>query len=248
MTLKRRVIPVLLFKGGNLVKGRKFNHARVVGHVRQAVRIYQGRGVDELIVLDIAATKEGRDPDWELINDLAGECFMPIAVGGGIRTLEHFRLALKNGADKVVINTIAIAEPGLINDASRRFGSQAVVVSIDVSDGQVFSHSGTIDTRRDPVAWAKEAADRGAGELFINSIERDGTLEGYDLDLIQSISDAVSIPVVVCGGAGDYRHFVQAFQAGAHAVAGGAIWQFTDATPSEASRFLHANGIPTRLN
>jgi imidazole glycerol-phosphate synthase subunit HisF len=247
MGLKRRVIPVLLYKGGNLVKGRKFNHARVVGHVRQAVRIYQGRGVDELIVLDIAATNDGREPDWILISDLTGECFMPIAIGGGIRTLEHFRMALRNGADKIVINTAAIETPELIEEASKTFGSQAVVVSIDVLDGQVFSHSGTVGAGLDPVAWAKDAANRGAGELVINSIERDGTLTGYDLGLIRSVSDAVSIPVVACGGAGEFKHFVEAFEAGAHAVAAGAIWQFTEVIPIEASRYLQANGIPTRL-
>ena len=245
--LASRIIPVLLCKGGNLVKGRKFGDARVAGHIRQAVRIYQARNVDELVVLDISATREGRQPDFEMMRDMAEEMFMPCAFGGGIRTVEHFVKALRHGADKVVINTIALERPELITEAAKKVGGQSVVVSIDARGRRVWSHSGTKDQGRDAVAWAKEVQDRGAGEVILNSIERDGTLEGYDLDLIQEVSEAVSIPVVACGGAGDPNDFVQAFRAGAHAVAAGAIFQFTDTTPRQSARYLMDNGIRTRV-
>jgi imidazole glycerol-phosphate synthase subunit HisF len=247
MALTQRIIPVLLHKGGNLVKGRKFGDARVVGHVRQAVRIYQARGVDELVVLDIAATREGREPDFEMMRDMAGEMFMPCAFGGGIRTVDHFVKALRHGADKVVINTIALERPELITEATKKVGGQSCVISIDCRGRRVFSHSGTKDQGRDAVAWAREVEDRGAGEIIINSIERDGMLEGYDLDLIREVSEAVSVPVVACGGAGNEEHFLQAFHAGAHAVAAGAIWQFTDCTPRQSARYLKDNGVNARL-
>ena len=247
MSLAQRIIPVLLCKGGNLVKGRKFGDARVVGHVRQAVRIYQARQVDELVVLDISATREGREPDFEMMRDMAEEMFMPCAFGGGIRSVEHFTKALRHGADKVVINTIALECPELITDAAKKVGGQSCVVSIDARGRRVFSHSGTKDQGRDAVAWAKEVQDRGAGEVILNSIERDGTLEGYDLDLIQEVSEAVSIPVVACGGAGDVNDFLQAFRAGAHAVAAGAIWLFCDETPKGVARHLRDNGINARV-
>lgn len=247
MPICRRIIPVVLHRKHEVVKGKKFDSWRSVGHVRQAVRIYQAREVDELVLLDVMATREGREPDWELVRDLAEECFFPMAIGGGIRSVEHFVKALRHGADKVVINTAALECPELITDAAKKVGGQSVVVSIDARHGRVFSHSGTKDQRRDAVSWAKEVEDCGAGEIIINSIERDGMLEGYDLDLIRGVSAAVSIPVVACGGAGEPEHFLQAFRAGAHAVAAGAIWQFCDETPKGVARYLRDNGINARM-
>ena len=246
MALATRIIPVLLSKGGTLVKGRGFNHSRVVGHALQAVRIYQGRGIDELIFLDVTATAERRDPDVALVKQLTSELFAPLTVGGGVRTLEHFRQLLANGADKVAINTAAVETPKLISQAAEKFGRQAVVVSIDVKDGHVKTHCGTRGTALLPVEWARECERRGAGELLLTCVDRDGTLSGYDTGLIRSVAEVVDIPVVACGGAGTYEHLKEGLDAGAHAVAAGAMWQFTDATPAGAAEFLASRGVAVR--
>lgn len=247
MALATRIIPVLLSKGGTLVKGRSFSHNRVVGHALQAVRIYQGRGIDELIYLDVTATAEKRDPDVALVKQLTSELFAPLTVGGGVRTLEHFRLLLANGADKVAVNTAAVETPELITQAAEKCGRQAVVVSIDAKDGYVQTHCGTRKTDLDPVSFARDCERLGAGEILLCSVERDGTLAGYDLDLIRSVSEAVSVPVVACGGAGTYQHLKEGLDAGAHAVAAGAMFQFTDATPKGAAQYLANQGYHTRI-
>lgn len=246
MALATRIIPVLLNKGGTLVKGRGFNHGRVVGHTLQAIRIYQGRNVDELVYLDVTATAQQRGPDLAMLSQFAAECFMPVTVGGGVSTLAHFRDLLANGADKVAINTAAVETPDLICRASQKFGAQAVVVSIDVVNNTVFTHCGKNNAGRGAVSWAKEIEARGAGEILINCVERDGTLQGYDLALIARVSGAVSIPVIACGGAGTYEHLRQGLAAGAHAVAAGAMWSFTDATPAGAADYLANHGISVR--
>lgn len=242
--LAKRVIPVILYRGSEIFKGEGFQSSRRVGSLRQAVRVYQTRGVDELILLDIS----GNQPDLDLIRDLAGECFMPATVGGGVRTLDQFASLIANGADKVSINTAAVVKPDLITEAARKFGAQAVVVSIDVKDGTVHTNSGTTDTGRDPCEFARECEARGAGEILLNSVTRDGTLTGYDLELVARVSGCVGVPVVACGGAGTYKHMKQALDAGAHAVAAGAMWTFTDATPAGAAAYLAQHGIPTRMD
>ncbi len=246
MALATRIIPVLLNKGGSLVKGRAFNHGRVVGHTLSAIRVYQGRNVDELIYLDVGATPEGRGPDLALVAQFASECFMPLTIGGGVSTIDHIRDLLANGADKVALNTAAVDTPDMITAAAEKFGRQAVVVSIDVKDGHVHTRCGTMCTSREPVAWAKEAEARGAGEILLNCVWRDGTLLGYDQRLICSVSTAVGIPVIACGGAGTYAHLAEGLAAGAHAVAAGAMWSFTDATPAGAAAYLAEQGIPVR--
>lgn len=243
-----RVIPIVLYRGEQVVKGRGFDSWRSVGHVRQAVRLYNARGVDELICLDIDATKNGNGPNFALIRDLATDVFSPLAVGGGISTLEHFRLALENGADKVVINTAAVESPQLIADASKRFGAQAVVVSIDEKDAIVYTRSGTRSADYGPIDWARKCYELGAGEILINSIDRDGTLAGYDLDLIHGVASAVPIPVVACGGAGQLADFSLALDFGAHGVAASAIFCFTDTTPADVARHLHKEGRAVRLD
>jgi cyclase len=244
--LARRVIPVVLYRGHTVVKGKQFDNSRSIGHVRQAMKVYQARDVDELMLLDIGATPDGREPDFELMRDLLGEAFFPVTVGGGIRTLEHFRLALLNGADKVCINSSALETPTLIREASQKFGAQAVTVSIDVRHGRVWGRCGQAESGLDPVAWAEACEQLGAGEIVLNSIACDGMLQGYDIDLIHHVSDAVKIPVVAAGGAHKYEAFVDAFHAGAHAVAAGALFAFTDATPAAAAEYLHSQGIPVR--
>jgi cyclase len=245
--LATRVIPVLLRRGHQLVKGVGFDSWRSVGHALQAIRVYQSRDVDELVVLDVAATPEGRGPDLDLVKSFASDCFMPVTVGGGVRSCEDIRALLAAGADKVAIGTAAIDNPDLIAEASRRFGAQAVTVAIDVKAGTVWSFCGSRCRDLDPVGWATKVAAAGAGEILLTSVERDGSLAGYDLDLIRSVSEAVSIPVVAAGGAGTYEHLAEALQAGAHAVAAGAMWQFTDATPQGAARYLASRGFPMRL-
>lgn len=238
------MIPVILHRGESIFKGEKFNSWRSVGSLRQAVRVHEMRGVDELCLLDIS----GQAPDLALIRDIAGEVFAPLAVGGGIRSLEHASELIHHGADKVVLNTgTHLDQPSLITAVARKFGSQAVVVSMDCQTAEVFTHSGARPTGKCAVDWAQEVERLGAGEILLNSIEKDGTLQGYDLDLIAAVSNAVSIPVVACGGAGKLSDFRDALDAGAHAVAAGAIFQFTDTTPRDVARYLKTQGYPVRI-
>lgn len=244
--LARRIIPVVLARGQQAVKGKGFDSWRSIGQLRQAIRVYEMRQVDEVILLDIAATPEGRGPDIAFVREFASEWFSPVTVGGGVTTLDHFRDLLANGADKIAINTAAVETPDLITQAAEKFGRQAVVVSIDVSCGKVATRAGRQITDLDPVAWSRQVARLGAGEILLNSVERDGTLQGYDLDLVSRVSAAVSIPVVACGGAGTYEHLRQGLAAGAHAVAAGAMWSFTDSTPAGAADYLANHGICVR--
>lgn len=242
-----RIIPTLLTRGRQLVKGRCFDSWRSVGVAAQAVRIHQSRGVDELAILDITATAEGRGPDIDLIASLSETCFMPISVGGGIKSVQSVRDLLNAGADKVILGTAAHENPRLIHDIACTVGSQAVTVSIDVKSGTVWTHSGTVDTGLDPLLYAALVEKNGAGEILLSSIDRDGTMEGYDLDLIKRISRAVHIPVIASGGAGTYSDFHKAILAGADAVAGGAIFQFSDATPKGAAEYLASHNVEVRL-
>ena len=246
--LARRVIPTLLLKGPGLVKGERFNSWRRIGPALPQVRVYETRQVDELILLDIAATPEGRGPDLDTIAAVAEECYMPLTVGGGVRDLDTIRELLRVGADKVAIGTAALMRPDFIKEAARKFGSQCVTVAIDVRCGIVTTHCGEYNHLGwTPAIWAKYADVLGAGEILLTSIDRDGTMEGYDLDLIRSVSAAVNIPVIASGGARDYADFAAAIDAGAHAVAASALFQFTEATPLGAKKHLAEQGIPVRL-
>lgn len=250
--LKNRVIPTLLIKNGMLVKGERFNSWRRIGPVLPMVRIYETRQVDELILLDIAATPEGRGPDFATIADVANECYMPLTVGGGVRDLDTIQELLRIGADKVAINTAAneisiVNEPSLVELAAKKFGSQCITVAIDVKNGTARTRCGTRPTGHSPVDLAQFQERCGAGEILLTSIERDGVMAGYDLDLIRSVSEAVSIPVIASGGAKDYDDFAAAFGAGAHAVAASALFQFTEATPLGAKQHLKEQGIAVRL-
>jgi cyclase len=218
------------------------------------VKVYNTRDVDELILVDITANRRGAAPDYESVHDYADECFVPFTVGGGITEVEHIQKLLRSGADKVSINTSAYTRPALIEEAAKRFGAQCVVASIDVrrlEDGRLicFSHSGTVATTREPVEWARELESRGAGEILLTSIDRDGTMQGYDLALIAEVARSVNLPVIASGGAGSYEHMRQAVQeAGASAVAAASIFHFTEQTPAEAKRYLAAAGIANRNN
>lgn len=251
--LKVRVIPTLLCRDFGLVKGVRFNSWRRVGSVMQAVKVYNMREVDELVVLDITAAREGRAPDFDTVDDLADECFMPLTVGGGVRTVEDVRHLLQVGADKVAINTAAVESPELLRAVSRRFGAQCVVVSIDAyrhDDGgyEVYTHAGTKATGQDPVSFAREAEQLGAGEILLTSIDRDGTMTGYDVPLTRQVSDAVSIPIIASGGAGRYAHMAEVLrESKAAAVAAASIFHFTQQTPIEAKRYLREQGFAVRL-
>jgi len=253
MPTKVRVIPTLLFKQFGLVKGIGFDSWRRIGSAMQAVKVYNMRGVDEVVFLDITATREGRSPDFDTVDELADECFMPLAVGGGVKTVEHVRRLLQVGADKVVINTAAVETPILARQIAERFGSQCVVVSIDArrcADGgyEVYTHAGTVPTGLDPVWFARQAETLGAGEILITSIERDGTMIGYDLELTRRVSEAVLLPVIASGGAGNYEHMAQALSTGkASALAAASMFHFTQQTPLEAKRYLWARNFNVRL-
>jgi imidazole glycerol-phosphate synthase subunit HisF len=219
----------------------------------QAIKVYNMRGVDELVFLDITATLEGRPPDFELVDDFADECFMPLTVGGGVRTVDDVRRLLAVGADKVAINTAAVRDPDLVHAVADRFGSQCVVVSIDVRRGaggapEVYTHAGREAAGVDPVTLARQVEARGAGEILLTAIDRDGTMSGYDLELVHAVSAAVSIPVIASGGAGGYADLVAAVVEGhAAAVAAASIFHFTEATPREAKLHMREAGLAVRL-
>lgn len=248
--LKVRVIPTLLWKDFGLVKGVRFDSWRRIGTVLPAIKVYNARDVDELVLVDITASAERRDPDPGSVSDFADACFVPLTVGGGICAQSQIASLLRAGADKVALNTALYEKPGLVDEAARRYGSQCLVASIDVRRTQgaltCLSYSGTRDTGREPVAWARELADRGAGEILLTSVDRDGTMTGYDLELIAQVSSAVSIPVIASGGAGCYQHMIEAVRAGASAVAAASIFHFTQQTPAEAKAAMLAVGIPVR--
>lgn len=252
--LKIRIIPTLLWKNFGLVKGVGFDSWRRVGPVLPAIKVYNSRDVDELILVDITASQDGNAPDHESVSDFCEGCTVPFTVGGGITNLEHIVSLLHAGADKIAINTTAYSNPKLIEIAANRFGAQCVVVSIDAKrfeDGRYscFSHSATVDTGRHPVDWAKALADRGAGEILLTSIDRDGTMLGYDLNLVEQVAKAVDIPVIASGGAGNYQHMIDVVKcAGASAVAAASIFHFTEQTPAGAKKAMQAAGIPVRRN
>jgi cyclase len=250
--LKVRVIPTLLWKQFGLVKGVSFDSWRRVGPVLPAIKVYNQREVDELILVDILAHKSDDDLDFESIEEFGQDCFVPLTIGGGVAHIDQVQRLLRVGADKVSINTAAYVRPELVSEIANRHGAQCVVVSIDVrtdSKGgwQCFSQAGQFATGREVREWAREIEDRGAGEILITSIERDGTMKGYDLALIEAVSAAVNVPVIASGGGGTYEHMVQAVtQVGASAVAAASMFIFTEQTPAGAKNALAAAGVSVR--
>lgn len=227
--LLTRTIPILLLHGHGLNKTRQFEYWKYLGDPVNAVRIFNEKEVDELIVLDIDASREGFAPRINEVVELAGECFMPMCYGGGITRIEEIGRLLGEGIEKVSLGTAAHEQPALVEAAARDFGSQSIVVSVDVRrapDGRysVFSNCGRKDRGIDPVTFAVQVRDLGAGEILLNNIDRDGMQGGYDLELIKAVSDAVDVPVVACGGAGRPSHLREAISAGAHAVAAGSLF------------------------
>ena len=226
-----RVIPVLLLHKKGLIKSIRFKNYVYVGDPINAVRIFNEKEIDEIVVLDIDATKEKRGPDFKRIREITGEAFIPLAYGGGISSIEQVKELFYTGVEKVIFNYQAVQNPTLINDTAKLVGSQSLVVSLDVKKNWrgnylVYTLNGTKKTRLDPVVFAKRMSDSGAGEIFLNSIDRDGTYAGYDLDLLKRVSEAVSIPVIACGGASGVEDFSLAVKAGASAVAAGSLFVF----------------------
>ncbi len=250
--LKVRVIPTLLWKHFGLVKGVSFDSWRRVGPVLPAIRVYNQREVDELILVDIVATGNNESPDYESVADFSSDCFVPFTVGGGVQRAEQVQHLLRVGADKVCLNSAVYDNPSLIKEIAKKHGQQCVVVSIDVRQQEkgiwtCFSQAGQKSESISVLDWAKQVEDLGAGEILLTSIERDGTMKGYDLGLIETVSQAVSIPVIASGGAGCAQHMIDAVkQAGASAVAAASIFHFTEQTPAQMKVAMQAAGIPVR--
>ena len=225
-----RVVPVLLLRGGDLVKTVQFKRPTYIGDPINAVRIFNDKRVDELVLLDIAAHEKGKRSETELLGEIASEAFMPVAFGGGITTLDQVERILKLGVEKVVINSMAFERPAFITEIASQFGSQSVVISIDVrrklfGSYRVFTHGAEKSTGLDPVAYAQRMADAGAGEILVTSVEREGTGQGYDVALVRAVADAVAIPVIANGGASSVPHFVSAVRDGhASAVAASSMF------------------------
>lgn len=250
--LKKRVIPVLLLRDGRMVKGLQFSNYRDTGNPRTAVRIYSAQDADELVFLDIQASLQSRRALLEVVKEAASECFMPLAAGGGIESLDDVRELLLAGADKVVITTAAVVNPALITDIASRFGAQCVVAGVDYRAGvggpKVWVRCGTQPTDLDPAEFATRLVNLGAGEILLNSIDRDGTMQGYDLDLAARVSQAVSVPVIVSGGAGNFMHLAVLLRdTGVSAAACASLFHFGDNNPIRARSYLRNLGIPMRV-
>ncbi len=250
--LAKRIIPCLDVKNGRVVKGVNFVGLRDAGDPVEIARRYDEEGADELVFLDITASHEKRDILLDIVRQTAEQVFMPLTVGGGIRTVEDVRELLKCGADKVSINTAAVNNPDFIDAAADRFGSQCIVVAIDPKSvgGKyiVHTHGGRRPTELEAVSWAKEVVRRGAGEILLTSMDHDGTKDGYNLDLTRKISEAVEVPVIASGGAGNLEHLYEAFAEGkADAALAASIFHYQEYTINEAKEYLRARGIPVRM-
>jgi len=247
----KRVIPCLDVDAGRVVKGTRFIDIRDAGDPVELAAFYDREGADELIFLDITATHEKRDTIVELARRTADEVFVPFTIGGGIRSVEDAQAVLDAGADKVSVNSAAVARPELIDELAARFGAQCVVLAIDArarGDGGWAAHvrGGRTETDRDAVAWAREGVERGAGEILLTSMDRDGTSEGYELALTAAVAGAVGVPVIASGGAGELEHLVEALAAGADAVLCASIFHYGHHTIAEAKAHLAAAGVAVR--
>ena len=244
--LARRVIPCLDVSGGRVVKGVRFQNLTDQGDPADSALRYAEQGADEIVFLDIGAAPEDRDTDVEWVRRTAERVFIPLTVGGGVRSEDDARRLLRSGADKVGVNSAAVSNPSLLSVLARRFGSQCVVLSVDVHQGEVVIQGGRKPTGRDALAWIREGVERGAGEILLTSIDRDGTKGGYDLDLLTRVCAAVPVPVIASGGAGEPAHLIQALEAGAAAVLAASIFHQGTYTVGEVKRAIAQAGIPVR--
>ena len=251
--LSVRIIPCLDVHGGRVVKGVKFEELRDAGDPVAVAAAYEQQGADELVFLDITASSDGRRTMVDVVERTADQVFMPLTVGGGLRSVEDVRTMLNAGADKVSLNTSAIKEPSLVLEAARKFGSQCIVVAIDAkrtAEGrwEVYTHGGRNATGLDAVEWARKVASLGAGEILLTSMDRDGTKSGFDLELTRSVSDAVGVPVIASGGVGNLDHLADGVQqGGADAVLAASIFHYGEYTVAQAKALMAQRGIPVRL-
>lgn len=252
--LSKRIIPCLDVKGGRVVKGVNFVNLIDAGDPVKIAKAYSDAGADEVVFLDITASSDERNIILDVVEKTAQEVFIPLTVGGGVRSIEDIRNILSAGADKIGMNSAAIKAPSLINKGAERFGNQCIVVAIDAKrrlDGsgfEVYIHGGRIPTGIDAIAWAKEAEKRGAGEILLTSMNADGTKKGYDLALTRAVSEAVNIPVIASGGAGNKAHFLEAFEEGkADAALAASLFHFKELEIKDLKTYLRANNIPVRL-
>jgi cyclase len=250
--LSKRIIACLDVRDGSVVKGVNFEGLRRAGDPAELAERYNTEGIDEVVILDVAATLEQRRALAETIRAVSSALFIPLAVGGGIRSEDDAGAVIDAGADKVSLNSAALADPDLLTRLAKRYGSQAVIVAIDAKREAgrypVFSRSGSTASGRDAVEWAREAESRGAGEVLLTSIDRDGTRSGFDCEMTAAVSKAVAIPVIASGGAGTFDHFVDVFTAGAaDAALAASIFHYSEHAVADLKRFLHEAGVPVRL-
>jgi cyclase len=250
--LSARVIPCLDVDNGRVVKGIKFKDIRDAGDPVLVAQAYEEQGADELVFLDITASSDNRNTMIDVVKKTADTCFMPLTVGGGIRNVTNMRDMLLAGADKVSVNTAAILNPDIINDASKTFGNQCIVVAIDAKkchDGwTVYTHGGRKTTSLDAIKWAEEVVSRGAGEILLTSMDMDGTKKGFDLDLTKAVSEAVEVPIIASGGVGNPTHMAEGITKGkASAVLAASIFHFGQCSIAETKREMKQHGIPVRL-
>ncbi len=247
----KRIIPCLDVKDGRVVKGVNFVGLRDAGDPVEVAKRYNEEGADELTFLDITASHEERDTIVHIVEEVAKEVFIPLTVGGGIRKLDDIYKLLNVGCDKVSVNSAALKRPELIDEGAKRFGSQCIVVAIDVKKTgdryHVYLNGGRVDTGIDAVAWAKEAVDRGAGEILLTSMDTDGTKAGFDIPITEQISSLVNVPVIASGGAGTMEHIKEAFDHGADAALAASIFHYREIDIMDLKHYLHDNGIPVRL-
>jgi cyclase len=249
--LAKRIIPCFDVANGRVVKGVNFVNLRDAGDPVEQASVYNDERADELVFLDILASHEGRGTMVEMARRVADEVFIPFTIGGGVRSVDDFRTLLLAGADKCSINSAAVRNPDLINEAAWRFGAQCVVVAIDArrhgDRWKVYLNGGRVPTDLDVVDWAREAERRGAGEILLTSMDTDGTQDGYDLPLLRAVCSAVNIPVIASGGAGRLEHFYEAIEAGASAVLAASVFHYKTFRVGEVKRYLASRGVPVRL-
>jgi len=251
--LARRIIPCLDVRNGRVVKGKQFSHIKDVDSPTGLGKYYSDNGADELVFYDITASNEERDISLEFVSEVAKELRIPFSVGGGVRTIDDFTKLLRNGADKVSVNSAAISNPNLIQEASNRFGSQCVVLSIDAKKNmkgeyKVYINGGRKETDWEAVEWAIQGVELGAGEIVINSINEDGMKNGYDIELLQNITKAVNVPVIASGGAGSLDHFYEAIsKANVDGVLAASVFHFGEISIRDLKSYLKRNNVPVRL-
>jgi cyclase len=250
--LKNRIIPCLDVKNGRVVKGINFVDLKDAGDPVEQAKIYSDGGADEICFLDITASNENRDTIYDVVEKTSKKCFVPLTVGGGVRSVEDINKLLNCGADKVSINTAAVENPVVVKDSAKKFGSQCIVVAIDAKKNgekwEIFTHGGRNNTGIDALEFAKKMEENGAGELLVTSMDRDGTQLGYDIDLIFSISSKVNIPIIASGGVGSLNHFVDGIKLGnANAVLAASIFHYGKYSIKDAKNFLNKKGLPVRL-